>query len=125
MHIGKLKECNGYNFTNARRLNDEEWLVFEEHERYFRKTIAGKEINIGDFICNDFEKWLKIVKNIHGLFVRNGVFMDNNLNIYVLKFCNRVLNKFPVVKVQVVTRVDLLENIASSLKYINETNLPY
>ena len=125
IHIGKLRECNGYDFTNARRLNDEEWLVFEEYERYFRKTIAGKEINIGDFICNDFEKWLKIVKNIHGLFIRNGVFIDNNLNIYVLKFCNRVLNKFPVVKVQVVTRVDLLANIASSLKYINETILPY
>ena len=125
IHIGKLKVCNGYDFINAHRLHDDEWVTFEEHERYFRKTISGKEINIGDFTCNDFNKWLKIFKGIHGLFIRNGLFTDGNLNIYILKFCNRVLNKFPVEKVAVVARVGLLQNIESSLNYINGTIIPF
>ena len=36
-----------------------------------------------------------------------------------------MLNKFPIAKVLAVTRVELLQNIESSLNYINGTIIPY
>ena len=128
-HCNRIKVAIGYDFTNVRKLNDIEWSEFEDHECYFRKSIAGKQTNVGDFICKgDFQKWFGISKILSGLFFKNNVFLEKNLreeewSIPLLKFCKRVIKKFPLQFVN--EDITMLKYIKESINYVNKTIIPF
>ena len=130
-HYNRIKVCIGYNFGNVRKLNNEEWSEFEDHERYFRKGVAGKQINVGEYICKgDFQKWFNISKCLSGIFFKNNIFLEKNhrgeeWSILLLKFCKRILNKFPLDKQLVNIDNDLLNTIRVSINYVNGTIIPF
>ena len=78
-----------------------EWKQFEQRELLFRKRIASKKLNHGDFNCKgDIEQWFRLIKVLVGAFYKDGKFLRSKPSGQrwsgaFLKFCTRIANTFP------------------------------
>ena len=78
-----------------------EWKQFEEREFLFRKHIASKKVNYGDFHCKgDIEQWFRLIKVLVGIFYKDGKFLrlkpsGQRWSEAFQKFCTRIINTFP------------------------------
>ena len=113
-------------------LPEGEWKLFEDQECIFRKYIASKKINYGDFHCKgDIKYWIKLIIYLSGIFYRNKVFLhmrkiNEPWSMEFIKFCCRILKAFPRdpdsnININV-SSIAFLEN---QLQFINNTIRPY
>ena len=78
-----------------------EWTQFEERELLFRKHIASKKVNYGDFHCKgDIEQWFKMIKVLVGVFYKDDKFLRSKpsgqrWSEAFLKSCTRIANTLP------------------------------
>ena len=82
-HLGfKVRRLNLGLADYLKGLNKEDWITFEEKECRFRKSIAGKKINYGDFCCkgniNLLEKVIKSLSNIFLQAQNSPFFQEEN-----------------------------------------------
>ena len=112
------------------KLDEQQCDAFERFEKHFRKSIASKDINVGDFRCNgDVTFWINIAKTLSGVFIKLGSFLykpnkTGRWSVPFLKYCKRVLKKFPVDKI-VVNDLSDIEGIKYMLQYINSVIVPF
>ena len=82
-------------------LNVEEWRRFEEKEYSFRKSIASKKINYGDFHCKgNINLWEKIIKSLTSIFYKRKIFLHTKKinepwSLQFIKYCCRIVKSFP------------------------------
>ena len=78
-----------------------EWRQFEEKELLFRKRIASRSINHGDFICRgNTNLWIKLAKILSSIFYKRREFrlkrkLNQPWNANFVKYCCRVAKSFP------------------------------
>ena len=84
----------------------ESWKRFEQQEEVFRYELASRKECGSTFICKgDYKPWHKLIKLLQSVFFGS----DGNFHEYrpktghcwnadFIKFCNRVINCFPVQK---------------------------
>ena len=109
-----------------------EWKQFEEREVLFRKHIASKKVNYGDFHCKgDIEQWFRLIKVLVGIFYKDGRFLrlkpsEQRWSEAFLKFCTRIANTFPQdnsnFKGEELNGIEYLEH---QLFYIKNTIRPF
>ena len=86
--------------------SEESWKRFEQQEEAFRYELAGRKKCGNTFICKgDYKPWHKLIKLLQSVFFKsNGNFQEYRTktghcwNDDFIKFCNRVINCFPVQK---------------------------
>ena len=109
-----------------------EWKQFEQRELLFRKHIASKKVNHGDFHCKcDIEQWFRLIKVLVGVFYKDGKFLRSKPSGQrwsgaFLKFCTRIANTFPRDNLNLngeeLNRIEYLEH---QLFYIKNTIRPF
>ena len=84
-------------------LNKEDWITFEEKECRFRKSIAGKKINYGDFCCKGNINLLeKVIKSLSNIFYKRKTYLFSDKKIkepwsaQFIKFCCRIVKSFAI-----------------------------
>ena len=87
---------------HLKELNKKEWNTFDEKEYSFRKSIAGKETNYGDFCCKDNSNlWEKVIKLLSSIFYKHKTFLckkkiNEPWSTQFIKFCCRIVKSFPI-----------------------------
>ena len=85
-----------------KELNNKGWSYFEEKEYCFRKSIASKKINYGDFCCKgNINVWEKVMKYLSGMFYKRKTFLykkkiNEPWSTQFIKFCCRIVRSFPI-----------------------------
>ena len=86
-----------------KELNNKEWSYFEEREYCFRKYIASKKINYGDFCCKgNINLWEKVIKYLSSMFYKRKTFLYEKKisepwsRQFIIKFCCRTVKSFPI-----------------------------
>ena len=127
--IGRRNQHVEYNFGNSlRKLDDNEWNLFEDAELQFRKRISSKKVNYGDFICKgDPVLWIKLIKYLSAIFYDNKVFSHFKKNnqrwsVPFIKYFCRISRTFPIggVANELVDKSSI-EFLEKQLYFINNT----
>ena len=83
-------------------LNNKEWSYFEEKEYCFRKSIASRKINYGDFCCKgNIILWEKVTKYLSSMFYKCKTFLykkkiNEPRSTQFIKFCCPIDKSFPI-----------------------------
>ena len=92
------------NFSNyTRPLSADEWTLFQNEERNYRKTLDTKRFEDRQSFAFSGEKpakWIKLICILNGLYFKNGTFTTHHkdgkpFGLPFLKYTVRVLKKFP------------------------------
>lgn len=115
-----------------KRLNADEWNQFEEAELLFRKRIASRSINHGDFVCRgNINLWIKVAKIVSSIFYMRKEFRlkrkpNQPWNANFVKYCCRVVKSFPRDQhIDKGINTSSIEFLQKQLFYINNTIRPY
>ena len=71
-------------------------------EYSFRKSIAGKKTNYGDFCCKyNSNLWEKVIKLLSSIFYKHKTFLckkkiNEPWSTQFIKFCCRIVKSFPI-----------------------------
>ena len=103
-HLGfKVRRLNLGLADYLKGLNKEDSITFEEKECRFRKSIAGKKINYGDFCCKGNINLLeKVIKSLSNIFYKPKTLLFSKKKIkepwsaQFIKFCCRIVKSFPI-----------------------------
>ncbi|KAK0132961.1 Peptidyl-prolyl cis-trans isomerase FKBP7 [Merluccius polli] len=90
-------------FPTAGVLDQDEWIIFQNRERAFRKTLDTKHLEDKhhfNFSGDAPTKWIKLIRILNGVYFKNGTFSICRENgkpfgIPFLKFTIRILRKMP------------------------------
>ena len=112
-----------------RTLNDREWKEFEVKELQYRKLIASRKINRGDFTCKgNINLWVKLIKVLSGIFYKHNSFrFKRNVNeawsLNFIKFCCRILKSFP--RGSHLSNTSSIEFLKDQFEYVKNSIIPF
>lgn len=103
-----LKHPAGENYTDflttVRTLGQDEWILFQNQERAFRKTLDTKHLEDKHNFLFSGEtptKWIRLIRILNGVYFENGTFTITRRNgrqfgLPFLKFTTRILKRMRV-----------------------------